>query len=66
MKLHRGNFNSNKLFLGKTRLLKRTHTILEIGPGHGAMMKYLQNKGFNIIGLEINDKYIKSAKNKKA
>lgn len=62
MKLHRGNFNSNKLFLEKTRLLRRTHTILEIGSGHGAMIKYLQNKGFNIIGLEINDRYIKSAK----
>lgn len=62
MKLHRGNFNSNKLFLEKTRLLKHTQAILEIGSGHGAMIKYLLDNGFGAVGLEINDKYIKSAK----
>ncbi len=62
MKLHRGNFRSNKLFLKKTKLLKRTHTILEIGSGHEAMIKYLRDNDFNTVGLEINDKYIKSAK----
>jgi SAM-dependent methyltransferase len=65
MKIHRGNFKSNKLFLKKLEkmgILKHNHTIPEIGSGHGAMVNFLRNKGYNILGTEINDEYIQSAK----
>lgn len=62
MKIHRGNFESNKLFLNKANVLQPHHKILEIGAGHGVLVKYLLDCGFSVVGAEINQDYIKSAK----
>lgn len=62
MKIHRGNFESNVLFLKKAKVLKKGQKILEIGSGNGAMVSYLKKEGFNITGTEINKKYIAFAK----
>lgn len=58
MKIHRGNFDSNKLFLEKTGLIKPGIKVLEIGSGTGAMVNYLKNIGADIRGSEVNDEYI--------
>lgn len=42
-------------------ILKQNHTILEIGSGYGSIVNFLKNKGYNIVGTEINDEYIQSA-----
>lgn len=62
MKIHRGNFESNVLFLKKTKLLNKKQKILEIGSGNGAMVSYLKKQGYNITGTEVNPTYIDFAK----
>jgi len=64
IKIDRGNFASNIDFLEKTNLLKRKQQILEIGSGTGHLTKYLTDKGYCIVGTEINQRYINFAKKK--
>jgi len=62
-KINYGNFEANKRFLKELGILKKNQKILEIGSGKGTMVNYLLKKEFNIIGTEINPKWIKEAKN---
>ncbi len=62
MKIHRGNFESNKEFLEKTKLLDKNKKILEIGSGNGYLVRYLLDQGYDITGTEIGDDYINFAK----
>jgi len=62
MKIHRGNFESNKYFLEKINLLKKSSKILELGSGTGFFTNYLKTLGYDVTGTEINDEYIKFAK----
>jgi len=63
IKINLGNFESNLLFLKKTGILNKDKRILEIGSGKGTMVNYLSKQGYDIIGTEINEKYISFAKN---
>jgi SAM-dependent methyltransferase len=58
MKLHRGNFESNLLFLQKSGLLETPKRILEIGSGRGALVKKLQDLGHSVTGTEVNPEYM--------
>ncbi len=62
MKLHRGNFDSNLLFLKKSGLLGTDKRILEIGSGRGAMVNELIKQGYNVTGTEVNQEYMDYAK----
>lgn len=62
MKIHRGNFESNLLFLDETGLLDTPKRILEIGAGRGVLTRVLKDRGHQIIGTEINHEYIAFAK----
>ncbi len=62
MKLHRGNFDSNLLFLKKSGLLDTSKRILEIGSGRGAMVNELTKAGYTVIGTEVNREYMDYAK----
>jgi len=64
IELSRSNFEANIRFLKKTRLLNKNKKMLEIGSGKGVMVNYLSKKGYDIIGTEIKDNYIKFAKNR--
>lgn len=44
--------------------LKIDGEILEIGPGHGRLMKTLSDAGKNVMGLEISDNLIQKLNNK--
>ena len=61
MKLHRGNFESNLLFLQKSGLLDSPKRILEIGSGRGALIKKLQDLGHEVTGTEVNPEYMQYA-----
>jgi SAM-dependent methyltransferase len=61
MKLHRGNFESNLLFLQKSGLLETPKRILEIGSGRGALVKKLQDLGHQVTGTEVNPEYMEYA-----
>ena len=62
MKIHRGNFESNLLFLDQASLLATPKRILEIGSGRGAMVRVLMDRGHFVTGTEINQEYIAYAK----
>ena len=62
MKLHRGNFESNLLFLRKSGLLDTSKRILEIGSGRGALVSKLREMGHDAIGTEVNPEYMAYAK----
>lgn len=62
MKLHRGNFDSNLLFLQKSGLLETPKRILEIGSGRGAMVHELKKRGHDVTGTEVNREYIEYAR----
>ena len=64
MKINRSNFEANIRVLKKTRLLNKNKKMLEIGSGKGVMVNCLSKKGYDIVGTEINDNYIKFAKNR--
>lgn len=56
-------FKNDKYLAELTRLLKPDSTILDIGCGSGIPVdKYLINKGFKVIGIDISDEQIKLAK----
>ena len=61
MKLHRGNFESNLLFLQKSGLLGSPKRILEIGSGRGALVRELLNLGHEVTGTEVNPEYMEYA-----
>lgn len=61
MKLHRGNFESNLLFLQKSGLLSSPQRILEIGSGRGALVRELLNLGHEVTGTEVNPEYMEYA-----
>ncbi len=60
--LELGNFETNKKFLEKIKYEWKNIRILEIGCGNGSMTNYLFQKGANIIGVDINEKYIEKAR----
>lgn len=62
MKIHRGNFESNLVFLSKVPLLKTPKRILEIGSGRGALVNELSRQGHQVTGTEVNPEYIRYAK----
>ncbi len=62
MKLHRGNFDSNLLFLKKSGLLGSPRRILEIGSGRGALVAELAKMGHTVTGTEVNAEYMAYAK----
>lgn len=56
-------FKNDKYLAELTKLLKPNSTILDIGCGSGIPVdKYLINKGFKVIGIDISDEQIKLAK----
>lgn len=59
---HRGNFESNLLFLEKSNILRPGQKILEVGSGLGFLVKHLRAKGFDVTGTEMNGQYIETAK----
>jgi 2-polyprenyl-3-methyl-5-hydroxy-6-metoxy-1,4-benzoquinol methylase len=62
--IDQGNFETNISFLEKVGNLTPEMGILEIGSGSGHMVKHLRDRGFNVIGTEINPEYIALAKEK--
>jgi len=50
-----GNFEVNISFLCEAVKLDRKLKILEIGSGKGGLINYLQQRGYNIRGIEIDD-----------
>ena len=63
MKVHRGNFQSNITFLKKSHFFNDTsQRVLEIGSGNGTMCFVLKKLGYSVIGTEVNQDYIRRAK----
>lgn len=62
MKIHRGNFESNLIFLEKIPFLKTPKRILEIGSGRGALVHDLIKQGHTVTGTEVNQEYTAYAK----
>lgn len=60
--INRGNLESNLFFLEKTGLFDFNKKVLEISSGKGLMLKTLRDRGYNVIGTEVNDEYIEFAK----
>lgn len=60
--ISRGNVESNLEFLDAVKVLDKQKSILEIGSGSGYLVEKLIEKGYKIIGTEINDDYIEFAK----
>lgn len=58
MKINRWNFESNMVFLKKTKIIPKWSHILEIWSWTWHMVKQLQDEGYNIIWSEIRDDYI--------
>ena len=54
IKISRGNFEANLIFLNRTGLLTKDRNILEIGSGKGALVSYLSKKGYRITGTDIS------------
>lgn len=57
-----GNLEANIKFLEKTHLLNKEKKILEIGSGKGSLVDYLIKRGYDIIGTEPDDFFIKESK----
>lgn len=56
-------FKNDKYLTELTKLLKPNSTVLDIGCGSGIPVdKYLINKGFKVIGIDISEEQIKLAK----
>ena len=62
IKIDRGNFASNINFLKKANILEKKQRILEVGSGTGHLARYLTDRGYHIVGTEINRQYIDFAK----
>jgi 2-polyprenyl-3-methyl-5-hydroxy-6-metoxy-1,4-benzoquinol methylase len=45
-------------FLSKIRQYKKNGNLLELGPGYGLFLSMAKNMGFNVYGIEINQKQI--------
>ncbi len=60
-----GDLELAKIFLEQSSLLKKEHSILEIGCGIGKLCDYLHSKGFHsIFGTDISQSAIDFGKNK--
>jgi cyclopropane fatty-acyl-phospholipid synthase-like methyltransferase len=57
-----GNFESNLSFLNAAGVLKKESKILEIGTGRGNLLNHYFRKGYDIQGIEINEKAIVESK----
>ena len=57
-----GNLESNLEFLDKCGVDFKNKKILEIGSGIGSMTKYLLDKDYDVTGIDINEEYIKKAR----
>jgi len=57
-----GNIYSNIDFIAKSGIVNKKLKILEIGSGNGNLLNYLFKEGYNICGIEINENFIKNAK----
>lgn len=57
-----GNFEANINFLNETKVVARYSKILEIGCGKGRVVSYFYRKGYDIIGIEINESLIEESK----
>jgi SAM-dependent methyltransferase len=60
--IDQGNFETDIRFLEKVGNLTAEMRILEIGSGSGHIVKHLRDRGLNVIGTEINPRYIAFAK----
>jgi len=60
--LERGNFEANKKFLKELDIDWRNLRVLDIGCGNGSMTNFLTSLGAKVIGIDINKKYLKTAK----
>ena len=60
--IERGNFQSNKEFLEAFLDELKKSKVLEIGCGNGSMTGHLKALGVDILGIDMNEKYIKNAK----
>jgi SAM-dependent methyltransferase len=49
-----GNFQTNKEFLQRARVLDKPAKILEIGCGKGLLLKMLQDAGHTAVGIDID------------
>lgn len=59
--IERGNFESNKKFLEPFIKELKNLKVLEIGCGNGSMVGYLKSLGIDILGIDMNEKYLKNA-----
>jgi len=57
-----GNYEANIRFLNETDLINKQTKILEIGSGTGSLLNFLYKKGYDIRGVETNEKFIKKSK----
>jgi 2-polyprenyl-3-methyl-5-hydroxy-6-metoxy-1,4-benzoquinol methylase len=62
--IERGNFQSNKEFLKPFLGELRKSKVLEIGCGNGSMTGHLKALGVDILGIDMNERYIKNAKSR--
>lgn len=49
-----GNFQANVRFVEETGVLAKTARILEVGSGNGRLLEHYHERGFDIVGVEIN------------
>lgn len=57
-----GNLEANLHFLNKTGLVDKQEKLLEIGSGKGALLNYFYRKGYDIMGVDINERWIKESR----
>lgn len=58
-----GNIDSNLRFLQETNQISYQTKILEIGSGNGSLLNYLYRRGYDILGIEINESRLEESKN---
>ena len=46
------------------KYIKNLKNLLEIGPGLGLCLRMFENKGFNVVGIEHNEKFVELINNK--
>lgn len=57
-----GNLDANIRFLNEAHKINKKTKILEIGSGHGSMLNYLYEQGYDVKGIEINKSRIEGSK----
>ena len=61
-KINYSNLEANLDFLLNNKLINKKDKILEIGSGKGVLLNNLFRKGYNIVGLEVNNSFLKRSK----